>query len=260
MPSPSYSQENAPTSGAFAEVQSMFLASLLKEGDWLWKYAEDKEGKKIPEKLIKEYIQSENRFRSFSLRYLAVVPYGEKKIYELSDEELTVDRILSVVREEEREFFGFDSPRPTLSVPHLLSGESSANYHAYVMAIMAVDQTKAYLKDKYGRIVDNYEIGREFTEKYWKPGNSKTFVEFIKNMTGKDFSASATVASVNKKAEDHVEDAQEALVRIKNEKLKNEQVNLNCTIKMIHGDQLICSSEEGFEKMCKKYALWYNTL
>jgi hypothetical protein len=260
MPSPCYSQESAPTSGAFAEIQSMFMDSFMKEGDWIWKYAEGRDGTKIPENLIGEFVFSENRFRSFALRYLAVVPYGEKKIYELKDAELNPENILRVVRTTEREFFGFDSPRPTLAVPHLLSGESSANYHAYVLAIMAVDQTKEYFREKYGTLVDNPEIGREFTEKYWKPGNSKTFVEFIKNMTGKDFSASATVASVNKNPEDHVKDALEALGRIKNDKQKNEQVNLNCSIRMVHGDQLICTSEEGFENMCSKYAQWYNTL
>jgi len=260
MPSPCFSQEFAPTSGGFAEIQSMLMDSLLKDGDWIWRYAEDMAGNKIPQELIEEHIQTEYRYMSFSLRYLTVVPYAERKIYELSDEDLTAENILREVRSVENEFFGFDCPRPTLAVPHLLSGESSASYHAYVLAIMGVYQTKEYFLKKYGRIVDNKEIGREMRDKYWQPGNSRSFIKFIKDMTGENFSASATVNLVNRKLEDHVRQARASIDLIKDIPESSGPVNLNCSIKMVHGDQLICTSEDGFEEMCEKYARWYQTL
>ncbi|MDA3810089.1 MAG: M3 family metallopeptidase [Spirochaetaceae bacterium] len=260
MPSPCYSQEFAPTSGGFAEIQSMLLDSILADGDWIWKYAEDKNGNKVPDDLIKEQIETEYRFLAFTLRYLAVVPYAEKKIYELSDEDLTSENILAAVREAENNFFGFDSPRPTLAVPHLLSGESAAGYHVYVLAIMGVYQTKKYLLKKYGRMVDNKEIGKELCEKYWKPGNSKTFIQFIKDMTGEDFSAAATVELVNKTLEDHVKEGLASVELIKSIPDSESEINLNCSIKMVHGDQLICTSEDGFAEMCEKYSRWYQTL
>jgi oligoendopeptidase F len=260
MPSPCFSQEFAPTSGGFAEIQSMLMDSFLKDGDWIWRYAEDKSGNKIPEELIEEHIQTENRYMSFSLRYLTVVPYAERKIYELSDEELTAENILSAVRSVENEFFGFDCPRPTLAVPHLLAGESSASYHAYVLAIMGVYQTKEYFLNKYGRIVDNREIGREMRDKYWQPGNSRSFIEFIKDMTGEDFSAAATVNLVNRKLEELVRRSMASIDLIKGVPEFSGPVNLNCSIRMVHGDQLICTSDDGFEKMCEKYAQWYNSL
>ena len=37
--SPFFSQERAPTSVAYAENQSMFLDSLIADGDWLARYA-----------------------------------------------------------------------------------------------------------------------------------------------------------------------------------------------------------------------------
>jgi len=257
MPSPCYSQEFAPTSGGFAEIQSMLMDSLLTDGDWIWRYAEDKDGKKMPEDLIREQTEAEYRYLSFTLRYLTVVPYAEKKIYELSDEDLTPENILAAAREVEKEFFGFDCPRPTLAIPHLLSGEASASYHAYVLAIMGVYQTKEYFLGKYGSIVDNREIGKEMRDKYWQPGNSKTYLQFIKSMTGKEFSASATVNLVNKKLEDHVRDAMDSVEQIKAKPEFTDEIKLNCSIKMVHGDQLICTSEDGFEKMCKEYAMWY---
>lgn len=39
--SPFFSQERAPTSVAYAENQSMFLDSLMGDGDWLARYARD---------------------------------------------------------------------------------------------------------------------------------------------------------------------------------------------------------------------------
>ena len=260
MPSPCFSQEFAPTSGGFAEIQSMLMDSLLKDGDWVWRYAEDEKGNKMPDDLIKEMIETENRHLAFTLRYLTVVPYAEKQIYELSDENLTAENILHAARSVEKEFFGFDCPRPTLGVPHLLSGEASATYHAYVLAIMGVYQTKEYLMSKYGSIVDNKEIGREMCEKYWKPGNSKTLPEFIKDMTGKEFSADATVSLVNKKLEDHVAGAMASVEKLKAKPEFSGPINLNCSIKMVHGDELISTSDNGFEKMCEDYSNWYRQL
>lgn len=40
--SPFFSQERAPTSVAYAENQSMFLDSLISDGDWLARYAKSR--------------------------------------------------------------------------------------------------------------------------------------------------------------------------------------------------------------------------
>ena len=46
-----------------------------------------------------------------------------------------------------------------MSVPHILADESSAYYHAYVLAEMSVHQTRAHFKRKYGAMVDNPKVG-----------------------------------------------------------------------------------------------------
>ena len=48
MPAPCFSQEFAPTSVAFAEVQSMFLDSILNDPDWQTRYATTKQGEPMP--------------------------------------------------------------------------------------------------------------------------------------------------------------------------------------------------------------------
>ena len=45
-----------------------------------------------------------------------------------------------------------------MSVPHILADESSAYYHAYVLAEMSVHQTRAHFKRKYGALVDNKQV------------------------------------------------------------------------------------------------------
>ena len=45
-----------------------------------------------------------------------------------------------------------------MSVPHILADESSAYYHAYVLAEMSVHQTRAHFKRKYGELVDNDKV------------------------------------------------------------------------------------------------------
>jgi hypothetical protein len=51
--------------------------------------------------------------------------------------------------------------RPLMSVPHILADESSAYYHAYVLAEMSVHQTRAHFKRKYGALVDNDKVSAD---------------------------------------------------------------------------------------------------
>jgi len=69
---------------------------------------------------------------------MLAVPYFEKRLYELPDDQVTAERILQLADDVERDVELGPSPRPLLSVPHPLSDESSAYYHGYVLAEMAV--------------------------------------------------------------------------------------------------------------------------
>jgi hypothetical protein len=56
-------------------------------------------------------------------------------------------------------------------VPEPLPCIHSAYYHGYVLAEMAVRQSRAHFKAKYVTIVDNPQIGRDLRDAYWLPGN-----------------------------------------------------------------------------------------
>ncbi len=263
MPAPCFSQEFAPTSIAFAETQSMFLDSLVNDPDWLTRYALDKDGNAMPFDLIEKVLEEDYLYRANLLRKLMVVPYFERRLYDMADEELTAENILKAGREIEKQMVYMDSDsRPILAIPHLLDSESSAYYHAYVLAQMAVYQTRAYFIKEYGYILDNPQVGPALAEHYWKPGNSKDFLTLVAELVGEPFSAKATIDLVNKDMKDVIADAKQAIDRVKTQPAFEGPVNLDATIKLIHGDEVIASTEDGtsFEDAAKTYGAWIRKL
>jgi hypothetical protein len=256
MPAPCYSQEFAPTSVAFAETQSMFLDSVMGDADWLTRYATNAAGEPMPFELIGTMLEKERRFRAHRLRTMLVVSYFEKALYEMSEAELTPDTILRVAREIEARLLQQPAAtRPVLSIPHLLSGESSAYYHGYTLAQMGVYQTREYFTRKYGYIVDNPNVGPELAEKFWRPGNSKNFLEFIEDLTGEPFTARATVDLVNKSVDDVRQDAERAIERLSDVPAFTGTIDLDARISVVHGDDVIAEGET-FEQISAAFSEW----
>ncbi|MGK5084722.1 M3 family metallopeptidase [Bdellovibrionota bacterium FG-1] len=259
MPAPCFSQEFAPTSVAFAETQSMFCDSLVGDPDWRVRYAQDSHGKSIPHGLIREGIEITQKYCANRIRQMLTVCYVEKALYEMPDSQLTVENILKTVREIEREFsFLNEGPRPTLSVPHLLSGESSAYYHGYVLAEMAVHHTRAFFLNRDGFLLDNPRIGSDLAQHYWRPGNSRTFLELIEDLTGRPFSAEAIVTEINRELPEAMDRAEAAIRREKQIPCPQSPVELEARIALVHGDEVIASNHQGesFEELDRRFAAW----
>lgn len=188
--SPCFSQEFAPTSMAYAETQSMFCDSLLSDADWLKTYAKDKNGRVVPDEVIKALIETKQPFFAYGERSIMVVPYFERALYQMNDEDLTAENITQLARKTEQEILGLEcSPRPLLAIPHLLSDESACSYQGYLLANMAVYQTRAYFTERFGYLCDNPKIGPLLTKHYWNPGNSMSHDETIQSLTGEGFNA-----------------------------------------------------------------------
>jgi oligoendopeptidase F len=200
--SPLFAQERAPTSVAYAETQSMFLDSVVGDADWLARYALDVNGNPMPWELIEESIKDGWEKNVAALMNMLVVPYFEKALYELDEANMTPAGILELAKKIELEVIGYLSPRPTLSVPHILSDESACYYHGYVLAEMAVHQTRAFFLKKYGKIVDNPQIGHDLTEFYWKVGNSENFLDLVKGLTGASLTGNAWIEKLKRDPQD----------------------------------------------------------
>ena len=94
----------------------------------------DVNGKPIPFDLIEEEIRSTYPFAVRRLRAMIAVPFFEKALYELPDEEVTAQRLQALAKEMEIAIQGGLGPRPLLCIPHLLADEASCYYHAYVVS------------------------------------------------------------------------------------------------------------------------------
>ena len=259
MPGPCFSQEFAPTSVAFSELQSMFLDSLVSDPDWQRRYARDTHGAAMPVELIERGIRAAQPFAAWNLRAMVAVCAAERAIYEIPDAELTAERVLETIRDVERRLLFLDegSPRPTLSVPHLLAGESSAYYHGYVLAEIAVHQTRAFFRGRDGHLVDDARIGPDLREHYWSPGNSLTFLDFVENLTGEPLSSAAIAAHVNRGTDEALAEARADVAREPSIPRHTGPIDLGARIRVVHGrTEIADTARGGFEAACADFERW----
>lgn len=259
QPSPLFSQERAPTSIPYAELQSMFLDSLVGDAAWRARYAKNRDGETIPWEILQQDLEETHPYRVFALRGMIAVPYFEKVLYELPDEEVTVDKVNALAREVELDIQGGLSARPLLSVPHILSDESSCYYHGYVLAEMAVHQTREFFLNKHGSLTDNPNIGPELAEVMWKPGNSEAFLDLVDRLTGNPLSSDAWVAALRQPLDELLieekEAYQEACDGHGSSTGGDEDVNLDMRIRLVDGDTVLADTDQegSFLATCKKF-------
>jgi hypothetical protein len=259
MPAPCFAQEFAPSSVAMAETQSMFLDSLLGDPDWQARYATTRDGAAMPRELVLKGIEIAQPMAAWNVRAMCSVCYAERALYEIPDRELTPERVLRELRaiEERLLFLPGGSPRPTLAVPHLLSGESSAYYHGYVLAEMAVQQTRAYFRERDGHLVDNPRVGPDLREHYWRPGNALTFLAFVENLTGAPLGAEALAHEVNRDTQAAVREAASDLDREPGIARGPEPFDLEAQIRVVHGRETIAELDgRGFAAFEGEFARW----
>lgn len=254
---PCFSQEYAPTSMAYAETQSMFCDSLIDDADWLKTYAHNEQGDTIPDALIRERVASQQPMRAFDTRALAVVPYFESALYGVDDSALTPDRAIELARQTEMRVLGIESPRPLLAIPHLLNLEAAASYQGYLLAEMAVHQTRAFFLRRDGYLTDNPSIGPALAQHYWAPGNSVDHDTTLRSLTGEGFSARYLSEECNRSVDEAWSAAQECIAAMATrEAHRNELARLDATIRIVHGAEVIADSASGEDAMCDRFETW----
>ena len=260
QPAPCFAQEHAPMSVALAEVQSMFLDSLLSDADWQTRYARTAGGRAMPRELIERGIRAAQPLRAWSLRAGLAICYAERAVYEIPDDELTAERVTEEIRNAERRFCFLDegSPRPTLAVPHLLAGESSAYYHGYLLALMGVYQTRAFFLERDGHLTDNPRIGPELRDAYWRGGTAVRFVDAIGALTGRPLTAEALAESVNRTADEEIAEAERMLARSQSVPRFEGEAALGAKIRVVHGNEAVASGSVA--EIAPAFAEWIDGL
>ncbi|WDO02478.1 M3 family metallopeptidase [Aeromonas allosaccharophila] len=253
---PCFSQEFPPTSMAYAETQSMFCDSLLDDADWLKRYARNAAGEAVPDALIKKMIAARQPFRAFNERQIALVAYFERDLYAMDEAKRTPEAVLALARQWERQIVGVESPRPLLAIPHLLNQESACAYHGYLLALMAVEQTRAYFLKRDGYLTDNPRIGPDLAAHYWGPGNGMSHDETLRSLTGEGFSAVPLAEACNLSAAEAWQLAQACMVAAQQRPAAGDGTPLDAHIRVVHGAELIADNSESEARMLADFEAW----
>ena len=258
MPSPLFGQERAPTSVPYAELQSMFLDALVGDAAWRAKYAISRDGEALPWDIHKADVEASHPYKVLALRAMIAVPYFEKALYEMKEDEVTAESIKALADNVEHDIQGGLSPRPLLSVPHLLSDEASCYYHGYVLAEMGVHQTREFFTKRDGYIVDNPDIGPTLQKAYWNPGNSEPFLSLVEKCTGSPLTGDAWIAELKRDVGELLTEEKEAYEKARTEyeaSTPAKDVDLDMRIRIVDGDNVLAdTSEDGsFLATCARF-------
>lgn len=255
---PCFAQEFAPTTMAYAETQSMFCDSLLDDPEWLKTYALNAQGEAPPDDLLRALVEQNHPLKVFQERSTALVSYFESALYKLDYDRLNPEQVMRLARATETTVLGISaSPRPVLAIPHLLSNDWAASYHGYLLAEMAVEQTRAFFLQRDGYLCDNPAIGPALTEHYWQPGNSISHDAGLRSLTGKGFSARYLADNCNLSSAQVWQQAQQALqARAQHSADRRSLPHLDAQIRIVHGAELIADNSESEQQMCADFEEW----
>lgn len=246
--------EYAPMSTAWAETQSMFLDTVFSSIEWKTRYAQNKDGDRYPFELFERKVKKLHPLTPTSLNGIIFVSSFEKEIYEAKS--LTTKKVLDIAKKNYRKYFDMSVDSIyALNIPHIYSWESSASYHGYGLAKLALSQWREYFYKKYGYIVDNPKIGEEM-ERVWKYGARHTFKEFVRMATGKDLLPEAFLRDVTRSLPAKLKLAKEKIKRLERVKPYSKKIDLNASVRMVHGKKVIADSRKGFERMAEGYKKW----
>lgn len=252
---PCFSQEFPPTSMAYAETQSMFCDSLLHDADWLTRYAKNRQGETIPDALIQADIAARQPMRAFNERHILLVPYFEWQLYSMDDDALTPPAITQLARDVERRILGISgSPRPTIAIPHLLSMESACSYQGYLLALMAVEQTRHFFLQRDGYLTDNPAIGPDLAQHYWCPGNSVSHDDTLRSLTGEGFNPDYLALACNLTVKQAWQQAQDAIQHATQRPQPLADADLHAYIKIVDGERVLADNSGGDSAMCEAFA------
>ncbi|AOR64807.1 M3 family metallopeptidase [Pectobacterium wasabiae] len=254
---PCFSQEFPPTSMAYAETQSMFCDSLLGDADWLKRYAKNAQGETIPDELIRADISTQQPMRAFNERHILLVPYFEWQLYSWDDEARTPEAMTKLARDTELRILGTNgSPRPTLAIPHLLSMESACSYQGYLLALMAVEQTRSYFLQRDGYLTDNPAIGPDLAQHYWLPGNSVSHDDTLRSLTGEGFNPAYLAQACNLTVEEAWTQAKSTMAQAASRPQPAADFDLSARIRVVDGSRVLADNAQGDEKMCQDFAMF----
>ena len=246
--------EFPPMSTAWAETQSMFLDTVCSSIEWQTRYAKNDKGEIYPFELFERRVKELHVTSPLGMMGIMAVCAFEKSVYEAKS--LTPEKVLGFARTTFKKYFDrSEDSLMLLNIPHIYSWDSSCSYQGYGLAQLGLQQWRDYFFKKYGYIVDNPNIGKEM-KKVWAFGSSKTFPELIKIATGKKLSATPYVTAVTRSIPASLKLAKERIATLATKPHFTKTIELDATIKMTSGKDVIATNKKSFEDMAKTYSAW----
>ena len=122
---------------------------------------------------------------------------------------------------------------------------------------MAVYQTRAYFERTYGYLTDNPAIGPALAKHYWARGNSIDHNATLLSLTGEPFNAKYLADSCNQTVEEAWSEAQAKMAEAASRQYPPAPIpDLNATIRIVHGAELIADNSESEDAMCRQFERW----
>lgn len=248
------STEYPPASIAWAETHSQFLDTMYSSIEWRTRYAKDKDGNTYPFELFERKARQLRMLAPTNLNHIMAVSEFEKRVYE--EPNLTAEKVITIATEVGQKYSDYsENSLWILSVPHIYDWESSAYYHSYGLAILALHQWRKYFYDKYGYIVDNPNVGGEMI-RVWELASAKLFPEFVEFATGRKLSPEAFLEEATMDIKSYLARAGQRVEKMREMPEHDGQVNLNADIRMVHGKEVIADNSASFEDMTERYKAW----
>lgn len=180
-----------------------------------------------------------HKIASKSILSIAAIVKFEQELYTADEKDLTPEWVIYLAKFLSLKYFDYSqSDLWILTVPHIYSWNSSAYYHGYGMATMALHQFRNYFHEKSGYIVDNPEVGNILT-KGRNYGSSFGFKELIEKIIGQKFSAQPYIDTLLKSEDEVIATARERIAKLETIPKNNGKISLNAEIELRDGKTLI---------------------
>jgi oligoendopeptidase F len=246
--------EYPPSTVSWAETHSMFMDTISRSIEWRMRYAKNDKGESYPFALWERRMRALNVLRPLDMMSICFVVFFERDIYECKN--LTKEFVIKTAKKWFQKCFDRSEDSVwALGIPHIYSWESSAYYHGYGLAELAVSQWREYFFKKYGYIVDNPKVGKEIT-KIWSYASLYPAKTFVKMATGKKLGPEAYLKSVTKSADEVIESGKKRVARLEKVPLFKKPVDLKGKIVIVHGKDKVADNSKSFEDMDMKFRKW----
>ncbi|MEI6305011.1 MAG: M3 family metallopeptidase [Candidatus Taylorbacteria bacterium] len=246
--------EYPPNTVSWAETHSMFMDTISSSIEWRTRYARDKDGNRYPFDIFERKLKAVHPIRPLEMMHVNYVVDFERQIYECAN--LSRDLVIKIAKAVYKKYFDrSEDSISILNVPHIYSWESSAYYHGYGMADLAVSQWRKYFFKKYGYIVDNPKVGKEL-QKIWSYASLHPAKKLVRMATGKPLGPEAFLRDVTAPLDTILKSAKKKIAKLENIPLFSGKITLNAKIQMMHGKLVVADNSKSFEDMDAKFRKW----